>query len=598
MNLRAKLLLLFVVGSLAPFVLVGVLLYRNSAETIEGMLREDVEQETARIAGDVEAALREQEIALEHLARSDVLRESVAGAASRGSAAGKNDAGAAGESAGLSDAARSVIFGFISRRKDYYSSITFVGAGTGGVPVRIEPPAPGGVAPRVTTDLMPGQLHLDERVWTSSEQKPFRSNIRRGSTDTPCVVYTLPVYAAEVDQKPRAALVAELELAAPLRQAGKGLVAPVAAPANGSTHDGGVTRSQRMMVALDGAGQIIYHTTEAIKYQSVAAAMPYFEDVAREMQAGKAGTSLYNVPSDGSRWLVSYRPVGGLNLAVAVAGSDTRSMGGLRRNALVAVGLASVVALAAILLSSVLLRRTTRSIERVTEAAAAIAAGNLNQSIETRAGDETHALAESFNQMSARLREQIAKEAESRQFQSFVRLSAMLTHDLKNAITGLSMLVKNMERQFHREEFRADAVTSIKQATEKLGAIIARLSEPVKSLSGEYRRRPQPADLAALIRRVMAATAEPSAHFYEIETELPDSLVVPVDVERMERVIENLIVNAFEAMGAQEGGRLTVAAGRESESLVYFSVADTGPGMTKEFIDTRLFRAFATTKKR
>jgi signal transduction histidine kinase len=173
----------------------------------------------------------------------------------------------------------------------------------------------------------------------------------------------------------------------------------------------------------------------------------------------------------------------------------------------------------------------------------------------------------------------------------------MLTHDLKNAITGLSMLVTNMERQFHRAEFRVDAVSSLRQATEKLGSLVARLSEPVKSLSGEYRRTPQPSDLIPVIRRVLAATAEPRAEFYDIQTELPETLIAPIDAERIERVLENLIVNAFEAMGGR-GGRLTVAAGEESVALVYFSVEDTGPGMTEDFMRTRLFRAFATTKKR
>src|SRR3712207_7962700 len=49
-----------------------------------------------------------------------------------------------------------------------------------------------------------------------------------------------------------------------------------------------------------------------------------------------------------------------------------------------------------------------------------------------------------------------------------MRISAMVSHDLKNAIAGLSMLVSNMEKQFHREEFRADAIESLREATEKL----------------------------------------------------------------------------------------------------------------------------------
>ncbi|MCA1616762.1 MAG: hypothetical protein LC800_22255, partial [Acidobacteria bacterium] len=203
------------------------------------------------------------------------------------------------------------------------------------------------------------------------------------------------------------------------------------------------------------------------------------------------------------------------------------------------------------------------------------------------------ALAESFNLMTDRLREQLRREAEARQFQSFFRLSAMLTHDLKNAITGLAMLVSNMERQFHREEFRADAVSSVRDATDKLRSIVSRLSEPVKTLSGEYRRTLRPVDLSALVRRVLQQTAADS--FHEVALSLPDALEARVDPERIERVVENLIVNALEAMGAQRG-LLRVAAGRETDGRVFLSVGDTGPGMTDEFLRTRLFRPFATTK--
>ena len=46
------------------------------------------------------------------------------------------------------------------------------------------------------------------------------------------------------------------------------------------------------------------------------------------------------------------------------------------------------------------------------------------------------------------------------QFDSFMRLSAMLTHDLKNSILTLSLIVDNMKEQFDKEEFRADAMKS------------------------------------------------------------------------------------------------------------------------------------------
>jgi signal transduction histidine kinase len=173
----------------------------------------------------------------------------------------------------------------------------------------------------------------------------------------------------------------------------------------------------------------------------------------------------------------------------------------------------------------------------------------------------------------------------------------MISHDLKNAIAGLSMLVSNMERQFHREEFRADAIESLREATEKLKRTVSRLSEPAKSMSGEYRLAARPTDLVPIIRRVLAINAEPSRPLYDIEARLPETLIAPVGAERIENVVENLVINALEAMGAK-GGRLTVEAGTLEGDLVFISVADTGIGMSEEFIETRLFRPFSTTKNK
>ncbi|HYO98597.1 MAG TPA: ATP-binding protein, partial [Pyrinomonadaceae bacterium] len=608
--------IVFIVGSLAPVLLVGGLFYRNSLRAVEGMLREEVETKTARIAADVEASLRERELELNQLAQDDAVRASVRDASTSSPqtpADTKNDARIASDDAPVASPAKppqgspqAAVSDFISRHRDYYSSITIVAAPQDGrPPVRIETPTGSDPAPRVKTGdlLLPGQLRLDERIWAASDQRPLRSDVTSAATGTPCIAYTVPVFSAEHEGAPRLALVAELKLDALLQKAGSDLNAATAtasAPAAPAfamreSHAG---KSARLLVVLDGAGQVVYHTNHALKYQPVSSAMPYFEPLARAMRAGAGGADFYTVPADGSRWFAAFKPVAGSNLSVAVAGNYTRAVAGLSQSALVVLGLSLLVAAAAALLLYVIATRAARRIERVTEAAATIAStGDLNQRIEVQANDETHALAEGFNQMSDRLRELIARESEMRQFQSFVRLSAMLTHDLKNSITGLSMLVTNMERQFHRAEFREDAITSLKQATEKLGSIVARLSEPVRTLSGEYRRTPQPADLIPVIRRVMTASAEPSAAFYDIRTELPDTLYALIDPERIERVVENLIVNALEAMGGR-GGRLTVTAGEEAKGLVFFSVEDSGPGMTEDFMRTRLFRAFATTKKR
>ncbi len=269
-----------------------------------------------------------------------------------------------------------------------------------------------------------------------------------------------------------------------------------------------------------------------------------------------------------------------MDLSLAASEDYAAALAPVRRTALSGAGLGLLATLAGAALLLRIAARETRGIGLVARRASAVAAGDLDQRIEVSHSGETRELAENFNTMAERLRELIAREAESRQFQSFMRISAMVTHDLKNAIAGLSMLVSNMERYFDREEFRADAIESLREATEKLKRTAARLSEPALSLSGEYRLAARPTDLVPIIRRVLATNAEPTRPLYDIEARLPEKLVATVEPERVENVVENLVINALEAMGAK-GGRLTVEAGRLDGDLVFFSVADTGVGMTR-----------------
>jgi signal transduction histidine kinase len=239
--------------------------------------------------------------------------------------------------------------------------------------------------------------------------------------------------------------------------------------------------------------------------------------------------------------------------------------------------------------------RQARGLERVKEGVEAIARGKLDYQIEL-SSDQLRPLANNLDLMTQQLREQIAREAETRQFQSFVRLSAVLTHDLKNAIEALSLTVGNMERHFDNPEFRTDAMTSLTSCTNKLKSLVARLSNPMVTLSGEH-KRPQPVDLVPMLRRVISLTAEPVSGKHEIKIDLPEELFALVDLERMEKVVENLVINAREAM-TKEAGTIGIVAGITDEGKPFFSISDTGEGMSPRFIKEGLFRPFATTKKR
>ena len=347
------------------------------------------------------------------------------------------------------------------------------------------------------------------------------------------------------------------------------------------------------VTVVDPSSRIVYHTNKDIEGKLVSTAMPEFLRIAEPLARGTAGFDRFSANSE--EFLTAFSPLPQWNLGLAVGYDRSALASKAHLWGLVGVLFALVGGLASALLISRRVQRKSLGIERVEEGLSAIAKGELDRRIELKSSDDARLIADNINVVTERLRAQIAREEETRQFQSFVRLSAMLTHDLKNAIEALSLIVGNMERHFDNEQFRRDALRSLTSATDKLKGIVTRLSRPLSSLSGEH-PRPKSLDLVPILKRVVAMTAQPVSEKHQIELKLPRSLFVYTDPERIEKVVENLILNALEAM-ADKSGKLTIEAGLTDKGAATFSVSDTGPGMSKSFIETRLFRPFSTTKK-
>ena len=71
------------------------------------------------------------------------------------------------------------------------------------------------------------------------------------------------------------------------------------------------------------------------------------------------------------------------------------------------------------------------------------------------------------------------------------------------------------------------------------------------------------------------------------------SVLSLVDRDEIRKVIVNLVQNGLDAAG--EEGTILVETGMNN-GHAYFSVSDTGCGMTKDFIENQLFKPFRTTK--
>jgi len=355
-----------------------------------------------------------------------------------------------------------------------------------------------------------------------------------------------------------------------------------------------ITSQRTFVTAVDSAARFIYHPIHDFQQKVVSSALPEFLPIAEALSRNQSGVERF-AGSSRETFITAFSPLPQWNFGLAVGYDRSQHTGRAHFWGVLGLVLALVGGLTGALVLSHHVQKKSQGIERVEEGLTAIAKGELDRRIELKSSDDARAIADSINLMTEKMRAQIAREEESRQFQTFARLSSMLTHDLKNSIEALSLIVGNMELHFDNADFRVDAMKSLTSATDKLKGLVARLSKPLTSLSGEH-PRPKSVDIIPIINRVAAKTAEPLRSKHTIEMNLPKHLFAYVDADRIENVIENLILNAVEAM-AQQNGKLSIDAGVTTRGAAMFSVSDTGPGMSKEFIAARLFKPFSTTKK-
>jgi two-component system, NtrC family, sensor histidine kinase HydH len=107
-------------------------------------------------------------------------------------------------------------------------------------------------------------------------------------------------------------------------------------------------------------------------------------------------------------------------------------------------------------------------------------------------------------------------------------------------------------------------------------------------------RGAEPTDLGELVASAVdkiALVAE--AQSVEIVQNVPQDLVLPLDRQRIQRVLVNLLVNALDVM--PDGGTIRISALMEKHS-VQITVRDTGPGIAPEIRD-RIFQPFVTAGK-
>jgi putative PEP-CTERM system histidine kinase len=177
------------------------------------------------------------------------------------------------------------------------------------------------------------------------------------------------------------------------------------------------------------------------------------------------------------------------------------------------------------------------------------------------------------------------KLAESKQFDAFNRMSAFLVHDLKNVQAQLALISSNAEKHGDNPEFIADVFETVESATERLSKVLTQLRNKQVAQSES-----QLVDISEIITNVVEQrnVDSPKVTFESIK-----DCAMAIDGETFHSVLNHLIQNAQEATNNHGWVKVELI---QQENHIGIKVSDNGCGMSKEFINNRLFKPFDTTK--
>lgn len=283
---------------------------------------------------------------------------------------------------------------------------------------------------------------------------------------------------------------------------------------------------------------------------------------------------------------VEGRPVGRLSILRSFDAAG-QHIAVLRRNIILLWLLSMGAGLA---LTYVLARRIVLPVEELDRAAAQVAEQNYDYHVSVSSHDELGRLAQTFNAMCASIRRSREELIRQERISTIGRLSTSIVHDLRNPLAAI----------YGGAEMLVDSDLPPQQ-TKRLAVNIYRASRRMQELLQELvnvsRGKSQERETVSLHAVAAAASASldagAEAQSVSIEIDIPESLELPLEYSRVERVFANLIGNALEAMPG--GGRIYIRAW-VSEGAAQVEVRDTGPGIAPEIRDC-LFQPFATAGK-
>jgi signal transduction histidine kinase len=166
-----------------------------------------------------------------------------------------------------------------------------------------------------------------------------------------------------------------------------------------------------------------------------------------------------------------------------------------------------------------------------------------------------------------------------------------MVHDFRGPFSTIKLATELLAKRDRKPETQELCAMILRQVS-RLGGMV---EEVLDFARGETRIQLKPTPLAEVFAQLQENNVVPLGRAGVKLVVKPAKFELPLDPDRMIRVLQNLVTNACEAIGKQPGGRIVVAAKRINSHCV-ITVTDNGPGVPREIRNT-LFEPFVSQGK-
>ncbi len=254
--------------------------------------------------------------------------------------------------------------------------------------------------------------------------------------------------------------------------------------------------------------------------------------------------------------------------------------------------LGGVTILLALLVSYIISRTLTRPINRLVQAADRLASGDMETRVEVAGRDEIATLGQALENMRRSLKEAREELIRNERLSTVGRMASSITHDFRQPITAIHGYVQLLAGPGITPEKQQEFADIILHQIQRMQGMITELLDYAR---GEINLQKSEVMAREFLDRLVGNYEhEAELRKITINSELAWDGPVLIDRSRIERGVDNLVVNAMQAI-EHEGG-ISLTSRRKNGEWV-LTVQDDGPGIPEE-IRENLFDAFVTHGKK